>query len=262
MTREHLPPASAGNKGQYRSFSYSDWLRRDEGSLRLVGGTPGQGGMWGYTLCKACNDLTGHWYGAEYRGWAVRAAKMLAQIPATVAERDDDPVPYGVSFALGGNTDRGVAPGSFIRQVLSCMCSLSSGWDLAGRNPSIREIVIDGACATLTQVRVFLKFCWGPQSRLVGPQLVCDAETGEWAWVMEMSHAPLSLLLVLESNHDVQSGGVDITSFTEIEPKYRGTFEVDEPVEVGFTWSPYPWDFRSTAAILGTSEGPSTTSFG
>jgi len=67
---------------------------------------------------------------------------------------------------------------------------------------------------------------------------------------MEMSYPPLSLLAVLASNHDVMSGGVEITPFTEVEPRQRVGLDVVEPVQVGFTWTPYPWDFRSKAAVL------------
>lgn len=256
LTREHIPPRSANNKGQYRIHALDDWFERDTSSLRLANGLPGQGGVWGYTLCRTCNSLTGARYGSEFLGWMVRAAKTLEQIPRTPQECDTDPSPFGVSFRFAGSgTDVGVSPGRFIRQVLSCMCSLSGPWDIAETHPALREVVLDQATRSIAPHQVFLSFCWGPNSRLTGPQLIADATSGEWAWVMELSHPPLSLCYVLASNHEVQTGGVEITSFAEEAVDDRYVFDVDDPVEVGFTWTPYPWDFRSSAAISGSEDG-------
>ena len=66
---------------------------------------------------------------------------------------------------------------------------------------------------------------------------------------MEMTFAPLSLMMVIEANHEPVSPGVDITSFTEIAPRHKVKYEVLEPIILGFTWSPHPWDFRSSAAL-------------
>lgn len=249
LTREHIPPQAVGNKGQYRSFTFDEWLNRPEGGLDLYGGDPGQGGVWGYTLCKPCNDLTGQRYGTEYKAWAARAAQLLGDLPSPI-EQDRNPEPFGIEFGLGGAEDGGVAPGDFIRQVLSMMCSLSGGWDLAGRHPQIRDMILERACVALPErMAIHLALCWGPRTRMVGPQLTVDAETGHWAWIMELSFAPLSLLMVLDANHEVTSFGVDISPFTLVPPKERKTFETVGSVVVGFTWSVYPWDFRSSAAL-------------
>jgi hypothetical protein len=168
LAREHIPPQAVGNKGQYRSFTFDEWLNRPEGGLDLYGGDPGQGGVWGYTLCKPCNDLTGQRYGTEYKAWAARAAHLLGQLPPPT-ERDRNPEPFGVEFAFGSADDGGVAPGDFVRQVLSMMCSLSGGWDLAGRNPQIRKAILDRACIELPdRMAIHLALCWGPRTRLAG----------------------------------------------------------------------------------------------
>jgi hypothetical protein len=249
LTKEHIPPQGVGNKGQYRGHSFRDWLERAPGGLEMGKGAPGQGGIWGYTLCKRCNDLTGQRYGSEFKAWTARSWQLLGQAGSPRAA-DLNPHPFGIAFSFGGPEDGGVAPGDFIRQVLSCMCSLSGAWNLAKRHPTIRRIILDRECAPLPDdLRVHLGFCFGPASRLCGPQLSVDSVTGEWAWIMELTYPPLALMMVLASNHDVVSQGVDITSFTEIEPKRRLKFEVPDGVVAGFSWSPYPWDLRSSAAL-------------
>ncbi|MFN8019309.1 MAG: hypothetical protein U0P45_14485 [Acidimicrobiales bacterium] len=42
---------------------------------------------------------------------------------------------------------------------------------------------------------------------------------------------------------------MDISSFTEVATQERKSFETIGQVIVGFTWSIYPWDFRSSAAL-------------
>ncbi|MFN0028391.1 MAG: hypothetical protein ACKV2O_14600 [Acidimicrobiales bacterium] len=249
LTKEHIPPQGVGNKGQYRGYSFGDWLERTPGGFDMGKGTPGQGGIWGYTLCKECNDLTGQRYGSEFKGWAARSWKLLHQV-GSMREADLNPHPQGIAFSFGEPQDGGVAPGDFIRQVLSCMCSLSGPWALTERHPTIRRIILDRERGPLPDdLRVHLGFCFGPASRIYGPQLSVDSVTGEWAWLMELTYPPMALLMVIASNHEVVSRGVDITSFTEIEPKRRLTFDVPDGVIAGFSWSPYPWDFRSSAAL-------------
>ena len=180
LTREHIPPQSAGNKGQYRSFTFQDWLDRADGQLDLGKGDPGQGGVWGYTLCKPCNDLTGQRYVPEYKAWAIRAAQLLTQAPPP-RETDLKPEPFGLTFGFGGEEDGGVAPGDFIREVLSLMCSLGGSWELTHRYPALRRMILDRECAPMPdRMRVYLSICWGPRSRLIGPQLVLDPNKGQW----------------------------------------------------------------------------------
>lgn len=249
LTKEHIPPQGVGNNGQYREHSFSDWLERKPGTLVMRRGTPGQGGIWGFTLCKPCNDLTGQRYGAEFKAWAERGWQLLRQV-GSPRLADQNPRPFGLGFSLGGLEDGGVAPGDFIRQVLSCMCSISGSWELAEQYPIIRRMILDRVCGTLpAPLALHLGFCFGPASRICGPQLSVDTVTGNWAWLMEMTYPPLSLMMVLASNHEVISQGVDITPFTEIEPKRRMRVEVPDGAIAGFSWSPYPWDFRSSAAL-------------
>lgn len=256
LTREHVPPAVVDNKGQYRTFTLDDWFNRGEGQLGLGTGSPGQGGIWGYTLCKSCNDLTGQRYVREFKAWWLRAGTLLNQVPSP-REVDLNPEPFGVGFQFGSEHDGGVAPGDFVRQVLACMCTLAGPWNLTDRHPTVRHIILDGAPSAMPeQLRLHLCFCWGPRIRLLGPQLSVNAVTGEWAWLMEMAYPPLAMMMVLASNHEVVSEGVDITSFTEIEPRTKVVISVDEPIIAGFTWSPYAWDYRSSAALGAESPIP------
>src|SRR5205085_9244676 len=111
----------------------------------MPGGVLKQGGIRGYTLCKSCNDLTGAEYGDEYKRWAVTTLEMLATAGTNVRELDAEPTTRRATISLEGGDGRpNPRPGAFIRQILSMMCSVSGGYDLAGRFPSVRSMVLDG----------------------------------------------------------------------------------------------------------------------
>jgi hypothetical protein len=245
LTREHIPPRAAGNKGTHWSHTFWDWLATHD-RKRLSGGNNEQGGIWGHTLCKACNDRTGQLYGTEYLGWAVRAEKILSKMPPA-RELDRNPNPWGVEAQFGGSGDGGVAPGLFVRQILSIMCSLSAEWDLAGRHPGVRRMVLDQAVEPLpSALHLSMALFLGPYSRISGPQLRVDADSGNWAWVMEMAHRPFAFAMVLASDHEAAIG-LELGPLTDVELDRRVAFSGE--FEVGFGWSPYPGDYRSSAAL-------------
>ena len=245
-TKEHIPPRVAGNSGQYRGFSFQDWLDRGTADdLQLSGGRPRQGGTWAYVLCAECNNTTGVRYAREYLGWAARASNLIAQLPSPT-QRDEMVEDLGVSFRFGR-----VHPGAFVRQVLSCMCSIAGGWNLTERYPVVREIILDRSIRPMPEgVQLSMAFCWGPRARYSGPLLVVDTTTGEWKWVMELAFPPLAFSMVLASSEPVTLTGVDLTSLTTIDAFQKSDYEVEEPgVLVGFTWSQYWMDYRSRAAM-------------
>lgn len=142
LTREHIPPKAAGNDRIAWSHTVDDWLERDAlGELR--GGTHTQGGIRGYTLCGSCNSKTGELYGEEYKSWALRGFQILTQLPHP-AEIDAETEQKVASVEF-----RDVRPGRFVRQVLSCMCSLSADWDLAEQSREIRSFVLDGEAGSM-----------------------------------------------------------------------------------------------------------------
>jgi hypothetical protein len=181
---------------------------------RLTGGVTEQGGIWGYTLCGECNSATGRLYGTEYQGWAVRAAKIFAGLPPR-REIDRNPSPFGAEVQFGSESDGGVAPGAFVRQVLSCMCTLSCSWDLAEQHPAVRRIVLEQATEPLPDgLHLGMALYAGPDSRMSGPQLRIDVEADSWEWALEMAHPPFAFKMVLATNADEPYIGLDLAPLT------------------------------------------------
>lgn len=242
LTKEHIPPKGAGNIATAPTHTITQWLDRQDLDS-IPGGKVEQGGIWGYTLCRDCNSLTGREYGAEYQGWAIRAVLMLRQEerlhPSVLNE---SPEPMFVSGRFGGNADGGVSPGAMVRQVLSCMCSLSGSWDLARTSPAIRRIVLEGSMEPLPEeMSLWMELFAGPMSRMVGPQVISDAP-GHWAWVMEIAHPPFAFTLVLCSNY-AATYGMDMSPFVLENPIRRVSLEATW--QIGFGWTPLPGDLRS-----------------
>ena len=135
-----------------------------------------------------------------------------------------------------------------VRQVLSCMCSLSGPWDLAGRYPEIRHIVLEQSVEKLPErMEIGIALYAGPKVRISGPQLRVNVESGTWRWCQEIAYPPFAFLMVIASNKEKPGLGLMIGDWTTFAPSaqkhFKGAFEI------GFGWSPYPGDYRSRAAI-------------
>ncbi|HVF76283.1 MAG TPA: hypothetical protein VM938_14705 [Acidimicrobiales bacterium] len=239
LSREHIPPRGAGNKGEPTGYTIDDWLKR-ETLEHLPGGRRSGGGIWGYTLCRDCNNATGGDYGKEYGRWATLGGEVLAQLP--LAEFASGTVPMGVE---AGFPD--VDPPALVRQVLSMMASLAGDWRLTEREPVLRSIILGRSEEPLpTGWELVMNLYAGPRSRLAGPALVVDGADGGWAWLLEAAFPPLAFLLKIAGPQPI-GPGVDLASATAASPgKPR---DVRFTCQVGFGYSPYPGDYRSRGEI-------------
>lgn len=90
-----------------RAHSLDEYLRRED--EELPGGGLRQGGMWGYTLCEPCNNLTGRLYVPEYGRWAVTAVNALAEARVNVNEVDRQTAPVPGRFRSPATPGRALA---------------------------------------------------------------------------------------------------------------------------------------------------------
>jgi hypothetical protein len=74
-----------------------------------------------------------------------------------------------------------------------------------------------------------------------------DAKTKTWRWVMELAYPPFAFFMTIDSNIDEPGLGLMMTKWTAVGPTSKNMFE--DILEIGFGWSPYPNDYRSTARI-------------
>lgn len=252
LTKEHIPPKGSGNK--YRSIDHSvtDWLANQNLDVISTKGKTQQGGIYGYTLCATCNNLTGALYGSEYQKWVIGGFAALASLPETPGELNKQMGADGkwswTLEATVGSQNNPIYPGAFVREILSMFCSLSVSWDLAERYPEIRKIILDQAVEPLPAgFDLAMGLYLGPMLRFSGPQLLVDVADGLWQWVMEVAYPPYSFLLVLSSNKAESLSGAVMNEMVMWEPKKPAIYEAD--FGVGFGWTPYPGDYRSGKRI-------------
>lgn len=250
MTREHLPPQSAGNAGRVVLHSLEDWLQRETLDEPL-GGRVEQGGVWGRTLCRECNSITGHRYGAEYRGWAGRAARMFRDELPPFEVLDSELVSRALRVQF-----EDVRPGAFARQVLSLMASLSGPWDLAARHPEIRSMVLDGTPGRLPEgMFLGMTFYAGPNVVVAGPSLVLNRVTSSWRWSLVLAHPPLAFELVLAESASEPTPLCGIGNFLEAIADQRADVELELFVAFGHTVCPTDWRTRAQVETQLTLEG-------
>jgi hypothetical protein len=244
LTREHVPPAAALNLDRARVQTVEEWLKRSDENI--PGGAIKQGGVWAYTLCKSCNDRTGALYGDEYRRWAGTILNMLAELGTNVRALEAERETRRGRFSMVGRQDP--RPGAMVRQILSMMCSVSAGFDLAGRYPAIRRIILDGATEPLPAgLSLGLTVFLSSRSRFSAPMMTLDTGRSMWRWTIEIAHAPLASLLVVASGGDAPAHVWDISQYTQIAPETRAHVEGD--LEIGFGNTLYPGDYRSKAGV-------------
>jgi hypothetical protein len=249
LTREHVPPAAAFNLDRTRVQTAGEWLkRRDE---NIPSGAIRQGGIWAYTLCKPCNDVTGGQYGDEYRRWSGTILNMLAYMGTNVRELETERQARRGRFSMVGKSDP--RPGAMVRQILSLMCSVSAGFDLAGRYPAIRRIILGSTTEPLPDgMSLGLTVYLSTRSRISAPMLSLDTSRPMWRWTIEIAHAPLASLLVISSGGSAPRHVWDISAYTQIAPDTRAPVEGD--VELGFGNTLYPGDYRTKASVDADAE--------
>ncbi len=247
LTKEHIPPKSSGNKQRHTKLTFDDWLKDHLEANSNSKHTVEQGGIFGYTLCRKCNSLTGNLYGTEYKLWVERARKLIDI--ETITKLDKMIGPFGDSLNFGSKEDGGVKPGAFVRQVLSCMCSLSGSWDLAEKYPVLRRIILEQSTEKLPAgLEIGMTIYFGPNVRIHGPQLRVDKKTGIWRWCQEIAFPPFAFMMVIASNSKKPGEGLLINNMTQASPDEMQNFT--GIVEMGFGWAPYPGDYRSKARII------------
>lgn len=250
LSKEHIPPKSSGNKCNFTKMTLDDWLKNhletDTQSKKIVE----QGGIFGFTLCRKCNSLTGQLYGDEYKKWVILANNMITNFGVgMIPKLDGLEGPFGEMIDFGSKKDGGVRPGAFVRQVLSCMCSLSGSWDLAEKYPVLRRIILEKSVEKLPNgMEIGMSIYFGPKVRIFGPQLIINVKTGIWRWCQEMAFPPFAFVMVIASNSIEPGIGLLIDNMTEVDPDERQNFK--GVVEMGFGWTPYLGDYRSKAAII------------
>lgn len=243
LSREHIPPRSAGNDDRHRSHTAEEWLRRD--SLDdIPGGRTVQGGTWGYILCGSCNSATGR-FAREYGGWTVMGAQLFVEKLRPWQDMDQELVTPAVSIEVPS-----CRPARFARQVLSMMVSLAGPWPLTSLYPELKDTLLGGVpCSLPDDLTLGMALCAPVAARYCGPSLAMDLERRSWRWVTTLAYPPLAFEMELaRSTGDHEPNPMcGIGNFLEVENDVTGNVELE--LMVGFAHTVFPTDWRTRAQI-------------
>lgn len=245
MTREHTPPRTAGNRLTSRSHTVMEWHARD-GFGEWPGGKVEQGGIFGYTLCGPCNNVTGlpkRGLSAEYAKWTQGASGILS-VPERVAELNQR-----TESAVYETRLKEVRPGAFVRQVLSMMFTASGEWGLADKHPDLTASVLNGTVTTFPDdMWLGMALCPGPSAVVGGPAVKVDLAERSWRWLCAIAYPPFAFELTLAASAmDFRSGLAGIGGFVEVHESE--VYDVELDLVVAFTHSALPGEWRTEAQI-------------
>ncbi|HEY4718541.1 MAG TPA: hypothetical protein VIH14_05955 [Anaerolineales bacterium] len=236
---EHVPPKGAFNDNPIRWFGLFDWLSR-ESNQRLVLGALRKKGAGALTLCERCNNNTGSWYAPELISWTKAGVGILQNLtPEQIADRSPDK--RGAHIVI-----HDVYPLRFIKQIIAMMLSIHNV-AFSTKHSELSEFVLDKTRRGLSPgYRFGLTLLRGPNARFFGHATRLELYTGIAEQVAEIAYPPFSYWMYIDSEEKEIFTG-DITNFVDY--GYEEKTDFISSLEVGFSHSYVPLDFRSKAAI-------------
>jgi hypothetical protein len=260
LTKEHVPQKAVTAMRRVRRHTLEEHLARLDIGDPLPGGEAVQGGTWGYTLCQTCNNKTGEWYGNEYKRWCGGALSALKEIAIELGVDTESPGSMNrfadilnerdQEFTYEARLDEADV-GSFVRQVLTMMCTVTATWELTTQHPEIERIVLGQEPLPLPDALVLTTGLYvGPVIRLNGPTCVAVGE--EWRWVAEIAYPPFVHYLVLAASGPVEPDGFNSGALTTNAPGVKVS-DFPATMHLALGNNPYPGDYRTVATIRGTA---------
>lgn len=241
LSEEHVPHKKAFNQEKTVSYGMIDWLERGRTGTFPRKGPIQQGGVRRYTLCKDCNNKTGHWYGNEYVKWSHAAVGILQQHFSDRDSLDNDPESQWARLIF-----KQAYPLRFLKAITTLLFSANSP-EFRLNHHELAAFVLDKDCMGLPdRYKFYLSLFLGPISRYVGVAERLDVNSGQTVYLTEFSYLPFSCLLTLGTPQFVHPCGV-ISGFANFSYDQRADIEID--VLIGFGHTPYPGDYHSQAAI-------------
>lgn len=238
LTFEHIPPKCALNSTEARVYTGDSFIQLMCDPNRYLWETKGltykslKKGLGGHTLCEKCNNLTGEYYGEEYKRWFYLVLNSI---------NNDEEVYKKANSAM--LQLKGVYPGRFIRQILSIICSTHPGF--TKKYPFVKDIILDKnyVYKDVPDFKIYMYLLKNPYTGYMGPMCI-GLGNGTIKLVNEIDLYPFGFLV---SSSDVKENEVDITSF--INCGYDDIGEVEIPINIYEKNSVIPMDFRTRDEI-------------
>jgi hypothetical protein len=266
LTKEHVPPKSAFNDGEYLQY-YMDATNREEHVQWKVKEVIGSGVSL-FTLCERCNNKTGRQYGGAYLDF-VRAFTGVA-------------APNNVNTTVEVQISN-FFPARIVKQVVSMILSTSNPPDsfndyTATWNPFLDTVAtkppreafankpdLDLLRRVYEDLRSFVnkRNAKGlPASARLYVHIIANKGTGfqtgifaigrrstrKYFWAVVVGHWPIQWVLVLDGEPEGEL--LEVTEWAEVDFKTRRS----QTIQIPCRWAvaKYPLDFRSPEDISKT----------
>lgn len=241
LTFEHIPPKSVFNDKLVKVYQGDSYAKLISDKNRYPWEKDGikyksqQRGMGGYTLCERCNNITGKFYGEEYKKWVYTILSFINKNRLEFENSNNATV-----------TLKGTYPGRFIRQVLSMICSTYPGF--TEQNLFVKEMLLnrDFVYKDVPPFKIYMYLLKNPY---LGYTSLAGLILKKWKlkFVDEVDVYPFGFILSLSA----EEKEMDITKFMNL--GYNDKADIELIMNTHEKNNHIPLDFRSKAEIIEAS---------
>ncbi len=238
LSFEHIPPHSSFNSSPAKPVTGDKLMIDDDRMPWEIDGLPytnQQRGMGKYSLCASCNNLTGTWYGDDY--------KLMAHIINHTLREPIEPDVNGIGI-------REIHPLRFIKQAISMFCSINNGND--PRFEPLRKFVLDKDSVGLDKSKYKLCMYFTKSNMIKYAPLSVLLMMGDGKFesiaLSEITAYPLGFLLYFDPFPSWKYEGIDITNFADC--KYDDKATVEMPLCIKEVNDVFPAHYRTKEEII------------
>lgn len=237
LSKEHVPPQAAFNDCRYIEAKFDQIIGL--GPDEIPRGRVREGGVSMYTLCAACNNNTGGWYGKWFVKWCYQGMDILIR-----SNGKPSLVYLYHSFPL-----------RIIKQIATMFFSINGG-QFANKNPELVRFVLDKEKRYLPpKYRFFVYYNLEGHARYAGVSGLSDLTRGKTSTLSEISFPPFGYVLTLDSDPP-DKRLFEITHFAKY--GYYEFLDTEIRLPVLPTHLSYPGDYRTKDEINRDVQNSST----
>lgn len=152
LSFEHVPPRAAFNDCPAVSKQISELINKHPDNYFEEKGKKSQRGHGAYTLCEACNNNTGAWYGTAFAEWAHQGMDIFGH-----AYRS--PSLY-YNFRI--------FPLQVVKQIICMFFSINDDEFGCNHPDLVRFVLNKDECYLHSDLRIFAYYKIGPHGRYIG----------------------------------------------------------------------------------------------
>ena len=190
------------------------------------------------SLCEGCFETADHWYAPEFERWCHAANRIIDLGPG-----NPDAIPHP-TWSSGEFFN--VRPARFLKHVTTMLLAIAPPGFAIDEHRDLAAYAAGPKRRGLpARYQFYLTLFRGPNTRTVGYSAQLNPATRRTEELIELACPPFSCVLSLSGEAAIET--TNISDFAEL--GMDETCIVDLDLLEGFAHTPYPADFRSSAAL-------------